>query len=286
MNRPIAIIIGCAFLSALPAAGQLDRIPPPSSANPLTHNAAAVEAGQKRFRQLCSSCHGRDGEGGQGEGQGPNLMTSWEVRRARDQQLFNAVKDGVKGSSMPPFPLPEQQIWELVSFVRSLNAPAYSIQVSGDAAVGEVIFFGKGECFSCHMIRGRGGYLGPDLSNIGALRRVSELREAIVSPKQLASEGYRPLLLRLSGDRQIRAIARHYSNWSIQALDENGKLHLLRGDAIRQAIPQNKTWMPGNIAQRLTRAEIDDVVAFLSRQVVRPEGDPGPGPRSRGGNEN
>src|ERR1700730_13169162 len=116
MNKLRAVALGCAFLCAVPVMGQLDRIPPPTSANPLTRDAAAIEAGQRRFRQLCSSCHGRDGEGGQGEGQGPNLMSSWEVRRAKDAQLFSSVKNGVKGTQMPAFPLPEPQVWELVAF--------------------------------------------------------------------------------------------------------------------------------------------------------------------------
>ena len=270
------------LLIAFPAMGQLDRIPPPSVGNPLTRNAAAIDAGQRRFRQLCSSCHGRDGEGGQGEGQGPNLMNSWEVRRAKDAQLFSSVKNGVKGTLMPAFALPEQQVWELVGFVRSLNAPANSVSVSGNATAGEVVFFGKGGCSGCHMIRGRGGYLGPDLSNIGAARRISELRAAILSPKEIPGEGYRPLLLTASDGRQVRAVAKHYSNWSIQALDEKGELHFLRGPAMGTAALQNKTWMPTDYAKRLTAAEIDNVIAFLSRQSVRPDSPSEPPSRSRG----
>src|SRR5450432_3537327 len=183
-----AVVFGSALLFGIPAMGQLDRIPPPTSSNPLTRDAAAVDAGQRRFRQLCSSCHGRDGEGGQGEGQGPNLMNSWEVRRAKDAQLFSAVKNGVKGTLMPAFSLPDPQVWELVGFVRSLNAPANSVSVTGNPAAGEAVFFGKGGCSACHMIRGRGGFLGPDLSNIGAMRRIGELRESIVNPNQVPSE--------------------------------------------------------------------------------------------------
>ncbi len=63
-----------------------------------------MEAGANLFRQYCTSCHGRSGEGGQGEGQGPNLATSWEVRRAKDQELFGFIKNGVKGTAMPAFP--------------------------------------------------------------------------------------------------------------------------------------------------------------------------------------
>src|SRR5215471_20366507 len=102
--------------SVAPLAAQLDRIPPPNMTSPLLRDAAAIEAGQQRFRQLCTSCHGRNGEGGQGEGQGPNLMNSWEVRRAKDDQLFNSIKSGVKGTAMPPFALPDAEIQELVAF--------------------------------------------------------------------------------------------------------------------------------------------------------------------------
>lgn len=279
MNKPLTRALAYAFVSAVPLVAQLDRIPPPTTSNPLTRNAAAIEAGQGRFRQLCSSCHGRDGEGGQGEGQGPNLMTSWEVRRAKDVQLFSAIQDGVKGTRMPAFPLADQQVWELVSFVRSLNAPASSLPAAGDPAAGEAVFFGKGGCSGCHMIRGTGGYLGPDLSNIGEMRRLSELREAIMNPKPLPSEGYRPLLLRVSGGRQLRAVAKHYSNWSIQALDEDGGVHLLRGPGMKNAVLQSQTWMPPDIAKRLTAVEIGNVLAFLSRQSVRPEGEPQPAAR-------
>lgn len=56
------ILLGVPLLSY----GQLDRVGPPSASNALLKNPAAVEAGQRRFQQLCSGCHARNGEGGQG----------------------------------------------------------------------------------------------------------------------------------------------------------------------------------------------------------------------------
>src|SRR5258706_14940659 len=91
---------------------QLDRVGPPNSNYALLKNGAAVEAGQRRFLQLCSGCHARNGEGGQGEGQGPNLVTSWEVRRSQDRELFKFIKNGVKGTTMAPLGLPGDQILE------------------------------------------------------------------------------------------------------------------------------------------------------------------------------
>jgi putative heme-binding domain-containing protein len=245
---------------------QLDRVGPPNSNYALLKNPAAVEAGQKRYLQLCSGCHARNGEGGQGEGQGPNLITSWEVRRAQDRDLFEFIKNGVKGTTMPAFALPDDQIWELAAFVRSLNAPAINVPVPGDTAAGEAIFFGKDRCSACHAIQGKGGHLGPDLSNIGATRRLSEIREAILNPKAEATPGYRPVLIEVSKGERLRGIVRHESNWSLQVLDERGNLHLLHGEAVEKAQFQSGSWMP---AVDLPADETQNLLAYLSRRIVR-----------------
>src|SRR5947209_9703520 len=186
------------------------------SEHPLVKNAAAVEAGERRFGQLCSSCHGPRGEGGQGEGNGPNLVTSWEVRRASDVRLNNFIRGGIPGTAMPAFNLPNDQITELAAFVRSLNAPAASTPVLGDVDAGKAIFTGKGGCVNCHMLQGHGGYLGPDLSNVGATLRLDELRKAILRRGALATAGYRPVVLQVPGHGTLKGIVRHESRWSMQ----------------------------------------------------------------------
>jgi putative heme-binding domain-containing protein len=263
-------LLSCVW-GALPLFAQLDRAGPPSTRSRLAQNAARVAAGEASFQQLCTGCHGRGGEGGQGEGQGPNLATNWEVRRANDQTLFNYIKNGVKGTAMPAFSLPEERIWELAAFVRSLNAPADSVPTPGDPSAGRALFFGKGGCSACHMVKGRGGYLGPDLSDIGATRRLNELRDALLKPSPAASSGFQPLLLRDAHGRQLRAIAKHSSPWSVQVLDENGKLHLIHGDAVKDLKFQKQSWMPLDIAQRFSPTEINNLLAFLSRQAITQE---------------
>src|SRR4051794_39187821 len=251
------------------AFGQLDRSGPPTTGNSLARDTKLVEAGANLFRQYCTGCHGRGGEGGQGEGQGPNLATNWEVRRAKDPELFGFIKNGVKGTAMPAFPLPEEQIRQLAAFVRSLNAPAVSLPVPGNAMAGEAVFFGKGQCSSCHMIRGRGGYLGPDLTDIGATRRLGELRDALVNPSEVPSADYRPVFLTGANGKQLRAVAKHASYWSAQVLDEAGSLHLVHGDDAHKLKFGEKSWMTPDYAKRLSPDELTDLIAFLSRQAVR-----------------
>jgi cytochrome c oxidase cbb3-type subunit 3 len=278
-NRSLAL--GAAILLfSFPAIGQRAPKSEPKGSNPLNGQPAAIAAGQSQFIQNCAHCHGADAKGGQGEGQGPNLVASGNVRRDSDATLFSIIHNGIPGSAMPSFSLADHQIWQLVSFVRSLGARAIDLPVSGNVAAGRTIFFGKGGCSSCHMIHGEGGFLGPDLTNVGAARRLDQIRDSVLKTTRAASDtgdlygdplaGYRPVLLKLSDGQTIEGIAKHYSNYSVEILDKDGKLHLLHGDAIQNVVFKEKSWMPDDYSKRLTPTEIRDLLAFLSRQSDRP----------------
>jgi cytochrome c oxidase cbb3-type subunit 3 len=264
--KRIVLILFC----GLPLLGQLGRVGAPNEASPLARDPQAIAAGEKTFQQLCTGCHGRSGEGGQGEGKGPNLVNSWEVRRASDKNLFHFIHDGVSGTAMPAFALPDQKIREVAAFVRSLNAPAYAVPVVGNAEAGAVIFSGKGGCAGCHMLRGRGGFLGPDLSDVGAKRRLAEIREAILNPATLSTDGYRPVTLTGATGKPVRAIIKQESTWSLSVLDEHGELHLLEGPAMRTVTLKQEQWMPSNYSQSLNENELQDLLAFLSKQSLVP----------------
>lgn len=253
-----------------------------AATNPLDGNPQAITGGQERFRETCAVCHGANGEGGQGEGQGPNLITNPDVRRASDTALFKVVHDGMPATAMPAFPLPRTLVWQLVAYVRSLSATAISLHLPGDVQAGRAIFFGKGNCSECHMIRGQGGFLGPDLTNIGASRRLDQIRDALLKTGNDASNksdlygdpmaGYRAVILRTPDGKEIQGVAKNYTNYSIEVLDVSGHLHLLHGaEMSRVTFQANPSWMPGDYAKTLTEKEIQDLLAFLSRQSVRPQ---------------
>ena len=112
---------------------------------------------------------------------------------------------------MPATNLPDEQVWQLTAFVRALSAPAIESSPAGDAAAGEAIFWKKAGCGGCHRVLGRGGMLGPDLSNIGALRPVDQLREAILDPDADGFRGYRGVTATTKDGRTIRGVARRRS---------------------------------------------------------------------------
>ena len=261
--------------SALPA--QFRDPDSQSERNPFAGQPDAILAGKKLFATSCSGCHGANAEGGRG----PNLMEGRMIRRSSDTVLFTSIKKGVPGTDMPPTNLPDDQIWRVVAFVRDLSAPAYESKLAGNPDAGAEIFFGKGRCAGCHMVRGRGGYLGPDLTDIGALRTVFQLRESFLKPSARIADGYEGVTVTLLDGSTINGVARNNNNYSIQILDSKGELHLIAKDKVRDTLFRKSSLMPEDYGRRLTSDEVANVLAFLGSQSVRPPGEREPATRGR-----
>jgi putative heme-binding domain-containing protein len=250
----------------VPGKAQGNNPTPSGAMNPREMNPVTIAAGQKLFAATCSGCHGAHAEGGRG----PNLADGTLIRRKDAQHLFGSIQKGVPGTDMPPFNLPDAQIWQLLTYIYSLSTPAAESRVPGDAETGKAIFFGRGNCSSCHMILGRGGFLGPDLSNAGMAHSWNQLKQALLDPTSRSTTGYQGITVVPTSGPPITGIVKYNTNYSVAVQDAGGNLHLLPMHEVRKLIFRKGSLMPDDYPRRLTPAEIDDVVAFLSRQSVRP----------------
>src|SRR6185312_4058103 len=138
--------------------------------NPFARDPAAPAAGRALFNSTCGACHGQDATGGRG----PALNTGNFTHGSSDYEIFQTIRGGIAGTEMPNFSaMPSDNIWRLVTYIKSLSggaAPAGGVApvvASGDAAAGQALFFGAGNCTSCHEINGRGGIFAADLSAEG-----------------------------------------------------------------------------------------------------------------------
>ncbi len=86
--------------------------------NPYAGQAEAVAAGANLFRNNCAKCHGADAGG---KGSRPPLKSD-RIKNATDGELAWMLKNGQPFRGMPTWGgLPEQQRWQLVTYLRSLN---------------------------------------------------------------------------------------------------------------------------------------------------------------------
>jgi cytochrome c oxidase cbb3-type subunit 3 len=89
--------------------------------NPYAGNPEAAVEGRKLFVWYnCSGCHG----GRAGGGMGPSLRDSLWLYGQDDTHVFSTIAEG-RAAGMPAWgaKLPTQQIWELVSYIRTLGTP-------------------------------------------------------------------------------------------------------------------------------------------------------------------
>ena len=95
---------------------------PASSAqekNPYTGERAAIVEGATLYTRNCGACHGI---GGRGTGNIP-VLSHGAVQSVRDGELFWYITTGSVANGMPSWAqLPEQQRWQIVTYVKSLRS--------------------------------------------------------------------------------------------------------------------------------------------------------------------
>ncbi len=152
------------------------------------------------FTRTCALCHGSDARG---TDRGPSLVNSAELRSMPDTDISNIIRKGK--AKMPAFPLPAADIDALTHFVRTLSPAESATTVAGDPKGGERIFFGSGQCSTCHMVRGRGVPKGPDLSDVGRRLRLEELKQSLTDPDARITDGWGTLFAKLNDGKVLLA---------------------------------------------------------------------------------
>ena len=231
--------------------------------NPLGKSPDVVIAGRQLYNTNCIGCHGKDGDEGS---RAPSLNSARRYFRLSEAAIFDAIKNGISGSGMPAAGLPEMDVWRIVAFIRSIRGTASDNIVPGDVENGTTVFAGAGGCVRCHMIRGQGGTIGPDLSSIGAQLTLERLRDALTKERPVPP-GYRPVTAITSDGTVVRGVARNMDAFSIQILDEKNKLHLLERQELRSIEFDQKSLMPHNYDKTLSPDQFRDLLAMLSRQA-------------------
>lgn len=97
-----------------------------SSYNPVADDPNAVADGKRLFVWMnCAGCHGVLGGGGMGP---PLLDTEW-IYGNEPASIFQTIAQG-RPNGMPAFggKLPDEQIWRIVAYVRSIDGAAQTVR--------------------------------------------------------------------------------------------------------------------------------------------------------------
>jgi putative heme-binding domain-containing protein len=275
----IGLLAACVAVPALAQRGG----GAPAPANPFAGNQAAIQEGEGVFNQNCTMCHGARGAGGE---LGPALASGWRNdARGSDAQLFNTIKNGIRGTAMPAWggKLMDDQIWKIAAYIHVLRGTAIDNPLPGDVARGEQIFLGKGECSGCHMVNGKGGLSGPDLSNIASMRKVNSIQDALTKQEhRIFGPGgahlttlppldtYPPVQIVTSDGKTHDGVLMNEDGFSLQLLGSDQQLHTFDRAKVRTVTQKARSIMPTDYDKRLAPDEFKDLMAYLTRLGTAP----------------
>jgi putative heme-binding domain-containing protein len=229
---------------------------------------AGADSGKTLFEGNCAGCHGIDGSGAMG----PSIRQA--AANLGPEGITSYLKNGVMGSGMPTFgQLGDAKLALLVDYVGSLGQEGSGV-TPGDPQKGKAVYNSK-NCSQCHIVDGRGGDLGPDLTRIGTLRGLTALHGAVVNPgvklpldallaERAQFTAYRMQRAITKDGREITGMRVNEDTFSIQLRDASGQIHSLRKFDLQtlEELP-GKSMMP-SYKDTLSETEISDLVGYLA----------------------
>ncbi len=245
--------------------------------NPFANDPKAAKAGEYEFRINCALCHGLGARGG---GRGPDLTRAQKKHTHSDAEMFQVISNGLPGTAMPAngtngqgVGMTDEEIWQIITYIRSVEvkAPAKPI---GNVAHGKELFYGDANCSLCHMIDGKGGRLGPDLTGVGGSRTGESIIDSVRNPSRRLAWGlteatkefpqeYETVTVVTADGKEIKGVALNEDNFSVQMMDSNEQIYLLEKDKLRSFKKSRESMMPVFSADVLSDKDLDDIVAYL-----------------------
>jgi cytochrome c oxidase cbb3-type subunit 3 len=161
----------------------------------------------------------------------------------------------------------------VITYIRSVQKKTPAAVV-GDAAHGRELFYGSAACSTCHMVQGKGGRLGPDLTGVAAARSNDYLVESLRNPSRRLAQGISEAMKEFSeqyetvtvvdgSGQKFQGVVLNEDNFTLQMIDMREQLHLFEKDKVRSVTKSRESLMPVYDQDGLPEKDLQDLIAFL-----------------------
>ncbi len=166
---------------------------------------------------------------------------------------LSAALEKAAGITTGPMTLTVDEMAELVR----------AVEGQGDPVNGERLYRRADlSCVKCHAIGGAGGQVGPDLVSLGASAQIDYLIDALLDPNKQVKENFHTMIVLTDSGETISGIVVRQSDDELILRDaEARELHVPLKSV--ELMNQGVSLMPAGLTDKLTRAELIDLTAFL-----------------------
>ena len=226
-------------------------------------------------KKSCLGCHQLNDEGGK---VGPNLNRSsfnykpeWLYSWILNPQSFRP------DTKMPNLGLTSEEAQAITSFLISFEPDEEEewkmpdnwnqyLSLKGDPKKGKTLFNdpeGAANCAKCHLVKGEGGAVGPELSFVGTSRTREFVLQSILDPSVIISSGYKTIMILTKDRKFITGIKKNEDQSGFYLVNKEGKRLHVPMEKIKKFKTQKISTMPGNFIDLLDVQEVADILAYL-----------------------
>jgi putative heme-binding domain-containing protein len=139
-----------------------------------------------------------------------------------------------------------------------------AVKDKGDAARGERVFRRVDlNCMKCHSLAGAGGNVGPDLGTVGSTSPPDYLLRSVLYPDESIKEEFLTVLVTTTAGKIYQGIVVEDGADRLVLKDATGTLKVIPKADVEDR-QKGGSLMPKGLANLMTRAELVDLVRFLS----------------------
>jgi putative heme-binding domain-containing protein len=137
------------------------------------------------------------------------------------------------------------------------------MRMPGDAAKGKQLFASTATCNKCHVVRGEGKEVGPNLSEIGSKLSKDALLVSILDPSAGISHNFETYVAATDDGKIISGLLVSKTDDEVVLRDANAIEHTLKTDSLEEFKKLPISLMPADLQKTMTAQNLVDVVEFL-----------------------
>jgi putative heme-binding domain-containing protein len=175
--------------------------------------------------------------------------------------LRNSPFQGERNKAMILFPAPgklnPKKLPAISELARRTGNVENGKQIMARSLTGET------QCLKCHMVRGTGGQIGPDLSMIGKKGSVENLFESILYPSRAIADQSVSWKIDTIDGLSLTGLIVQENESNLTLRDANGKDYPIPVKDIEKRTKSLVSLMPEDLIATLSEDELVDLVAYL-----------------------